>query len=451
VKVLVYGLGRSGLAAARLALSQGHEVQFHEQRADGPDISEALQLGARRIAQVSQAEADVCIAAPGVRIDHADLTALRQRGMEVIGEVEWVWRTVPDAGYVGVSGTAGKGTVTSWITHTLALAGIDALAGGNLDPALAAVARNGATHVVELSSFQLERCPTFAPRVAVLLNLGVDHLDRHGTVSAYHAAKHALLANLTEGSLLVYNGDDPKLRSWAAATPARAVAFSLTPQDEEGAAGAWLDSDGWLQLDSRRLLPAADLGVPGRHNIANALAAALTCRELGVPPDVIARGLASFPGLPGRYSQVAQLQGVTFIEDSIATRPLAVRAALEATPGPVVWLAGGHDKGADIGQFTDLLPGKVVLFIGFGAAGADFCRELEPFVPTIHCSEADGRKALRSALRQATAHLRSNAPFRGTVLLAPLAASFDQFRDYQERAEIFRSEVRRLVLSWTGS
>jgi UDP-N-acetylmuramoylalanine--D-glutamate ligase len=446
--VLVYGLGRSGLAAVRLARSQGQQVTFFEQRETGADISEALASGAVRLGSVSEADAALCIAAPGVPIDHPDLQLLRERGTEVIGEVEWVFRTTSGS-FVGVTGTAGKGTVTSWVTHVLQLAGQDAVAGGNLDPALAAVSRNGATHVVELSSFQLERCPTFAPQIALVLNLGVDHLDRHGTVEAYHAAKRALLANLGPESLFIHNADDPLLRDWAQAAAGQVPVrgFSLT----DASAAAHLRADGQLCLDGQPLLPAAELGVSGRHNIANALAVALACSALGVSREVLAAGLGTFQGLPGRYSRVAQLQGVTYIEDSIATRPLAVAAALEATPGPVVWLAGGHNKGADITAFVEQIRDRVVLFIGFGAAGPEFCRGLEPFVPTILCDQADGRSALRCALEQATRHLRNNAPHHGTVLLAPLAASFDQFSSFQERAETFRSEVRRLELAWTGS
>jgi UDP-N-acetylmuramoylalanine--D-glutamate ligase len=444
VKVLVYGLGRSGLAAAKLTLSQGHDVSFLEQRDSGPDISEALALGARRIRTAAEADASVCIAAPGVPIDHPDLQLLRENGTEVIGEVEWVYRTIPGS-FTGITGTAGKGTVTSWIAHVLRLAGIDAEAGGNLDPALTAVARPGALHVVEMSSFQLERCPTFAPQTAIVLNLGVDHLDRHGSVSTYHATKKALLANLSEESLFIHNADDALLRDWAAETPARSRGFSLQHE-----ATAYLTADGQLHLSGRPLLPAAELGVNGRHNIANALAVALACEEAGVAHEVIARGLATFPGLPGRYSLVTSVGGLNFIEDSIATRPLAVAAALEATPGPVVWLAGGVNKGADITRFADLLRERVVLFVGFGEAGPEFCQALEPFVPTVLCSESDGRSALRCALQHAVAQLSGDGRPQGTVLLAPLAASFDQFRDYRERAEIFRSEVRRLELAWTG-
>lgn len=442
MRILIYGLGRSGTAAARLVHSQGHELEFADARPEGADVDELLDLGATRIASAAESRADLVIAAPGVRMDHPDLAAMAARGVEVIGEVEWVQRSFPDSPIVGVTGTAGKGTVTTWIAHVLKGAGVDVEAGGNLDPALAAVARPGAVLVTELSSFQLERVPNLAPRVAVALNLGSDHLDRYASLAEYHAAKRNLINNLGPDSLLVYNGDDPGLVGWARSTPAPSRAFSLA-----GPADAWLHGEN-LVLDGRPLIAARDLGVPGRHNAANALAVALTADELGVDRDAIRRGLASYGGLPGRYSTVASFGGITFVEDSIATRPLAVAAALAASRPPVVWLAGGHDKGADLKEFRTVASERVGLFIGFGRSGGQFCRELADVVPTLHLDEPDGRKALRAAVRAAVAHLRAHSPRGGTVLLAPLAASFDQFRDYRERADVFRQEVGALEEEW---
>lgn len=444
MRTLVYGLGRSGLAALRLIRAQGHEASFFELREEGDDIEAALALGATRLRDVASADAAVCVAAPGVPIDHPDLASLRASGVEVIGEVAWVARTVPGT-YVGVTGTAGKGTVTRWLADMLAGAGRDAVAGGNLDPALAAVARPGALHVVELSSFQLERVPGFRPRVAVALNLGEDHLDRHGTVASYHRAKRNLIAHLGTEEAFVYNADDPLLRGWADETPAKRLAFSLG-----GPADARLRPDGELELHGAPLLPREALGVQGDHQVANALAVALAAAELGLTHDEIARGLARFEGLPGRYALVAEARGVRFLEDSIATRPLSVRAALEATPAPLVWIAGGRSKGADAGVFRELARERVSLFVGLGEAGPAFAAALADAVPTTVVHEPDGRAAMREAVRLAVAHLRRHHPDGGSVLLAPLAASFDQFRDYGDRAEAFRRAVEE-VARWTPS
>jgi len=447
---LVYGLGRSGLAALRRLVADGHEVAFTDMRAAGADIDEALAMGARRVDDVKawsgawsgapESEArPLVVAAPGVPIDHPDLCALRADGADVIGEVEYVWRTVPGT-YVAVTGTAGKGSVTRWVADTLAAAGLDAVAGGNIDPALAAVARAGAVHVVEMSSFQLERCDRFRPDVAVMLNLGEDHIDRHGSVEAYHAAKRRLTAHLGAGQTLVTNADDPTLERWATEMEgrgARVRRFSLDrPTD------AYLDTErGVLTLDGAPLLQRDDLHVLGAHQVANALAVALSADALGVHATAIAAGLRGFTGLPGRYAAAGAVGSVRFIEDSIATRPLAVAAALQATPRPLVWIAGGQAKGADVAGLTPLVAQRVDLLVAIGASRASLASEFASVVPVVQVDEPDGRDAMRAAVSHALAYLRAEHGGDGHVLLAPLAASFDQFRDYVDRAAAFREAV----------
>ncbi|MEX2535921.1 MAG: UDP-N-acetylmuramoyl-L-alanine--D-glutamate ligase [Trueperaceae bacterium] len=449
MRVLIYGLGRSGLAVARLCHSQGHRLTFYEQREEGDDVRALLAMGAKRL-DGDQIIADlpvpnICIAAPGVPIDHPHLRALRSREVETIGEVEWVYRTVPGE-MIGVTGTAGKGTVTRWIADTLSMAGIDARAGGNIDPALSEVAEPGATLVVELSSFQLERCPTLRPGTAVLLNLGSDHLDRHGSIDNYHAAKRNLLAGLGPRQLFIHNADDPVLARWARESNSRTSGFSVA-----GEAAAWLSSGGVLHLGESPLLHADELQVSGRHHLANALAVALACREQGLDLDEIRAGLAGFTGLPGRYSAAGRVGDVRFIEDSIATRTLSVAAALAATPAPIVWIAGGQSKGADVHELEDLIRERVRLFIGIGESGPGLRETVGQWVPSHLCVERDGSAALRCAVRAALQHLKAHSPLGGTVLLAPLAASFDQFRDYRERADAFRAVVRAEEQAWTLS
>lgn len=457
--LLVYGLGRSGGAVVARAREAGTPVLWFDARADGPDVDAALAAGAERIARVDEAlrrrvPPRTCVAAPGVPYDHPDLERLRAAGIETIGEVVWVLRTCP-ARTVGVTGTAGKGTVTRWIADGLLAAGVDAIAGGNIVPALAAVARPGATLVIELSSFQLERAPGLRPDVAVVLNLGVDHLDRHGTVAAYHEAKRALVRELGPRETFVANADDPRVAAWSDASAARVRRFSL-----EGPADAWLERGaGIVRLDGEPLLRVADLRVVGEHQVANALAVALALEAHGLPREAVAAALRAFAGLPGRYASVGTLGEVRFIEDSIATRPLAVAAALRATPGPVVWLAGGVDKGADVEELGPLLRGRVALTLGLGASGSAYAAAAARHVPAEVVAERDGRAALRAAVRRAWGELRDRHGGRGAVLLAPLAASFDQFRDYAERAAAFREAVADLArevardegVTWTPS
>lgn len=445
VPLLVYGLGRSGGAVVARARADGERVLFVEARADGDDVRAAEALGAERAADAADAlrrhpAPTVCVAAPGVPIDHPDLERLRAAGVAVIGEVVWVMGRTRAAHVVGVTGTAGKGTVTRWTADVLVGAGFDAVAGGNLDPALAAVARPGATWVVELSSFQLERSPGLRPDVAVVLNLGVDHLDRHRDVAAYHEAKRALVRDLDARSTFVANADDPKVAAWADASRARVRRFALgRPAD------AWWDrTGGALWLDGRPLVHASELRVRGPHLVADALAVALASDALGAPRAAIADGLRAFAGLPGRHVEVGRLGGVRFVDDSIATRPLAVEAALRACDPPVVWLAGGVDKGAEVAALAESLRDRVVLTLGIGASGAAYAAAAAAFAPAEVAPPGDGAATLAWAVDRAYAELRDRHAGVGTVLLAPLAASFDQFRDYAHRGATFRAAAAAL-------
>lgn len=447
MSVLVYGLGRSGRAAATLLRRQGREVLLYDANPDPDEVAQLQALGCSWTDAPRDAKVEQCIAAPGVPWDHPDLCALRARQIDTIGEVEWVQRTIP-ATLIGITGTAGKTTVTRWLEWVLQRAGHDAVAGGNVDPALAAVAAEGKTLVVELSSFQLERCPTLKPKVAVLLNLGEDHLDRHRSVAAYHAAKYRLIANLDAHDTLVFNQDDPTVRRWAEASPAQCVGYSLRES-----------AHGYLDRTTQELVIALPhetlrmnvqaLQVNAQHYYSNALAVALSGAALGLSREQIRTGLTSFSGVPGRYSLVAQVAGVRFIEDSIATRTLAVKAALEATPGPIAWIAGGQDKGARFEELAALIERKVVLFLAIGSCAAAFATHAARYSQTRLCQDPDGERALADAVRQAFEFLARHHPGEGTVLLAPLAASFDQFRDYRHRAEAFRRAVREMEVSWT--
>lgn len=432
--VLVYGLGRSGGAVARLLRQQGIEVWTYDAKA--PQGDDLASRGCHPTDTPLDTPAELCVAAPGVPYTHPDLVALRARGLETIGEVEWVYRSVP-AEIIGITGTAGKTTTTRLVSHILTGAGFNAPAGGNVDPALSAVAEPGATLVTELSSFQLERCPTLTPSIAVLLNLGIDHLDRYATVAAYHAAKRQLLKNLGPAETLVYNHDDPIAKSWADASPACHQSFSTVEPEADAHLGG-----NTLILHGRPLVSTAELQLSGQHHLANALAATLVCAAKGLSDETISAGLKSFLGVPGRYSLVGEAAGVRFIEDSIATRTLAVQRALEATPAPIVWLVGGQDKGAALAPLEALVRERVAHCIGFGEAGPYFTRALSRWTETSIVTGADGETTMTKAVQLGSKLLESSG---GTVLLAPLGASFDQFRDYKERAEAFSRAARQML------
>lgn len=523
--ILVYGLGRSGKAVCRLLAAQGHAFVVIDEGvakhlANNPadnnpandsanssannaeaardDVAFVTALGGALVgtlehlpSSISPCSISTCIAAPGVSWQHPDLVTLRAGGTETIGEVEWVYRTLiapaKQAGFdvtlIGITGTAGKTSTTHWTHALLEQAGKRALTGGNTGTALADVVLeagfvanlrelNGVTLVTELSSFQLERCPQLRPDIAVILNLGVDHIDRHGTVRDYHRAKKNLLNNLTEEDTFIYNADDPKLAAWAKETPAKALGFSSTlPQPvnhldtlvSPAATSRFpaYQQEGTLWLEQHPLVNTGELSVQGNHQHHNALAVALVGQVCGLERDTIKQALQAFTGVSGRYAQVADIAGVRFVEDSIATRTLAVKAALEATPAPIVWLAGGQDKGAETDSLRELVRDKVRLLIGIGEAGRTFADAFADVTNVRVCEEADGECALAQACQWGLEGLREVAretpdistdistdiPNRGTVLLAPLAASFDQFADYHARAQAFRRVVAALAQS----
>ena len=530
--ILVYGLGRSGKAVCRLLAAQGCAFAVVDERvikdpeAARDDIAFVKDLGGTLLGRLEHSEQtfSYCIAAPGVPWQHRDLVTLRAGGTETIGEVEWVYRTlvVPakQAGHgvtlIGITGTAGKTSTTHW-THTLlAQAGKRTLTGGNTGTALADVVveagfvanpaeLDGVTLVTELSSFQLERCPELRPDIAIILNLGVDHLDRHGTVRDYHLAKKNLLNNLTAQDTFIYNADDPKLAAWAKETPAKALGFSsalphpvshmdmptpatnISPADIPVTDTSVTDTSvtdtlsteavtlnrypayqykETLWLEQQPLIDTRELRVQGNHQHHNALAVALAGHACGLEKDTIKEGLRAFAGVPGRYAQVAEIAGVRFVEDSIATRTLAVKAALEATPAPIVWLVGGQDKGAETDSLRALVRDKVRLLIGIGEAGRMFAEVFAEVTRVRVCEEAAGERALAQACQwglEALGEMARETPTEtpteipteipntpntlGTILLAPLAASFDQFVDYQARAQAFRRVVAALVQS----
>jgi UDP-N-acetylmuramoylalanine--D-glutamate ligase len=441
MNILVYGLGRSGLAVTKLLKNQGHHVLAYDESPKNADVDELRRLGVPLTLILTTEEVDVCIAAPGVPYERSGLVELRERGIETIGEVEWVYRTIP-ATFIGVTGTAGKGSVTRWLADMLALGGLPAKAGGNIDPALSAVAEEGDVLVTELSSFQLERCPTLKPKIAIITNLGVDHLDRHGTVQAYHEAKRNILKNQDNDGIFIYNREDPTLCSWASTSVAKTFSFS-TSSLEADACLVERGDDIWLRLHDTDLIATSEMQQKGTHQLANALAVALAAKEMGLDNETIKRGLRSFKGIEGRYSVVRKLNEITFIDDSIATRTLAVKAALESTPSPIVWIAGGADKGATFEELETLVKNKVSLFVGIGEAGQIFAERVKPLTKTIVVAEKNGEAALRFACEEGVRHLQKHGN-KGTILLAPLAASFDQFKDYKDRAATFKRVVNDL-------
>lgn len=429
--ILVLGLGVSGRSAAVFCAERGGRVVAADERpaeALGPLPELAgveLRLGAPF---PDPAGFDLVVPSPGVR---------RERwagARRAWGDLELAWRTLP-VPIVAVTGTNGKSTTTLLVEAMLRAAGLRARAAGNVGtPALSLVSEPLDVAVLEVSSFQLEATEGFRPRVAVVLNVTPDHFDRHGDLAGYVRAKARILANQQPEDAAVLNARDPLVRGMAAQARGRVLFFDASGPVERGVgfdAGAALLRDG----DSLRRIPLDDLRLVGAHNRDNALAALAALHAFGVDPDKGLDGLTSFRGLPHRCERVAERDGVTWVNDSKATNPGAACRSLEGFAGPVVWIAGGRNKGLAFDELARAATGRVRCAILIGEAAGEIERAL-----------ADRVEVRRAPDLTAAVRLAGDAARRGdVVLLAPACASHDQFRSFEERGERFRALVRERV------
>ncbi len=443
-RVLVVGLARSGLAAARFLRRRGAIVRATDQApaerlgaavAELEALGVELELGGHR--EESFLSADLVVVSPGVPLSLAPLAAARRRGVPVIGELELAFRCVAEP-ILAVTGTNGKTTVTELAGAMLSASGKKVFVGGNIGTPLIAYAEAAAPAeilVVEVSSFQLDGCETFRPRVGVLLNLTADHLDRYPDFDAYAASKMRLFRRQGPEDTAVLNADDAEIASRAGGIAARRLRFSrrLPPGEVEASVGPEAIAvriPGGIAAE----IPLRDFRAPGAHNRENAAAAALAALACGATPEGVRRALAAYRPGAHRLERVAVVEGVTFINDSKATNVDAVRRGLESLEGPVVLLMGGVDKGGDFRALGEALASRVreVLLLG---GQERIRRELSGTVPLREVS------SMREAVEEAFAA----CPAGGTVLLAPGGASFDRYADYRERGEDFRREVLRLA------
>ena len=447
----VIGLGRSGISAARLLHAQGHSVWLLEKRQTPQLHSKAevlrqeglhVQLNCS-LAYLEQLKPQAVALSPGVPWTDPILVQLRCRGVPVYGETELAWQTMTSAPWICITGTNGKTTITSMVSHLLQQAGQDAPACGNsgaVATELALECRAGRRPdwlVAELSSFQIEASPTVTPHISIWSTLTPDHLDRHGSFAAYAAIKAALV---TRSAIPVLNGDDPEIwrrracwptarwitcRSGSALQPHRRAALSI--------------EQGMVTAPSGPLFSADVLSLPGQHNRINMLLATAAVLEAGLQPSQIEDGLRSFPGVPHRLETIACHQGVTYINDSKATNYDAARTALEALDGPLVLLAGGRAKQGDAQAWLEAIIAKAAAVICYGEAGDAFTTQVQQSCPHILCQQLPG---LQEAVPQS--HSLALDLGAATVLLSPACASFDQYSNFEARGDHFRALVKAL-------
>lgn len=432
----VVGLGATGLSCVRFLRARGQRVSVADSRPDPPGLAELrrhwpeVEVHTGDFGAAGLADADILVMSPGVPLSTPAVQAAIEAGVPITSDIELFHQSFTGR-LVLITGSNAKSTVTSWLADMAERAGLAHVVGGNLGrPALELLDEAAELAIVELSSFQLELLPPLVSEVATVLNVSKDHLDRYPSFAAYHQAKLRIHRGARR---IVFNRADARTRP---ATTAPTLSFGLDPADEGDFGLIGRDGRQWLARGREAWLAGDEVGLPGRHNRANALAALALGQAIDLPRPAMLDSLRHFAGLAHRCELVARLGGVRYVNDSKGTNVGATLAAIEGlgeeAPGRLLLLAGGQGKGAD---FSPLAPAvrqycKAVFLYGEDAA--------------VLAAALDGKVHRLTTLEAALEAANAVAEAGDTVLLSPACASFDQFRDFQHRGEVFRTRVEAL-------
>lgn len=458
----VIGLGKSGIAAARLLKQTGWQVtvsdrntsellcqQQQQLKREGivVDLNHSLKLDTSDLPQL-------VVVSPGVPWDSPTLVRAREIGIEVIGEMELAWRHLQSCPWVAITGTNGKTTTTALIAAIFQTAGFHAPACGNIgyaacDLALEALGDpletqnfNGNKHldwvIAEISSYQIESSPSIAPDVGVWTTFTPDHLSRHGTLEHYYNIKTHLLH---QSKQQVMNGDDAYLQrsgvnNWSNAcwTTVKGKANLIG----DPAMGAYIE-DGWVVAQGEPIVAVTALRMVGEHNQQNLLMAVLAARLAGIEKDAISQAIADFPGVPHRLEHICTWQGIDFINDSKATNYDAAQVGLASVNSPVILIAGGEAKAGNDSSWIKTIQGKAAAVLLIGNAATAFAQRLDQVGYSNHEIVETMERAVPKAAALAKQH------FARVVLLSPACASFDQYQSFEQRGDRFRQLCTTLL------
>lgn len=438
-KVLVLGLARSGQAAARLLKKLGAIVTVNDSQpfSDNPSAQELLEEGITVICghhplELLDEAFELVVKNPGIPYTNEMLIKAKQKKLPIWTEVELAYR-ISEAPIIGITGSNGKTTTTTMIGAIFAASQKKGILSGNIGYPASEVAQSvtKTDHLVmELSSFQLMGIAAFKPHIGVITNLESSHLDYHGSFANYVAAKWRLQENMTAADYLVLNGNQASLEDLSLKTKAKVLFFSSQKEVE----GAYLKDD-WLYFQEEAIMPAKELGVPGEHNIENALAAIIVARLAGIETAVIRQALTTFSGVKHRLQFVSTIKGVSFYNDSKSTNSLATQKALSGFDNnKVLLIAGGLDRG---NTFEELIPDflglKGLIVLG---ESKDSLKQVA-MIAKVPVFEVD-------SIAQATQKAFALASAGDTVLLSPANASWDRYRNFEERGDDFLKEVAKL-------
>ena len=443
-RVLVVGLGKSGVASALFLKAKGAHVTVSDAKSEDQlsesipvllDAGIAVETGGH--GERTFHGQDLIVVSPGVPVDAPPLVQARALGETVIGEIELAAQFFPGT-IIAITGSNGKTTTTTLAGEIIAAGGFRTIVGGNIGtPAISLVeaATPDTIAVLEVSSFQLETIQTFHPKVAVVLNVTPDHLDRHGTFEAYVNAKARIFENQRESDFAVLNADDATCVALAARTRAKVFWFSRNKEVNQGACardGQIIFRDSKTQTE---IMPISDLPLKGAHNLENVLAAICVGTVMGCKPEPMRRAVRDFKAVEHRLEYVATIGGVEYYNDSKATNVDATIKALESFPANIHIILGGKDKGSDYSVLKDLLRQRAKRVYTIGAAAEKIESQVGDSVEIVHAETLD----------VAVKRIASTAAAGDVVLLAPACASFDQFRNYEERGRVFKNLVCALA------
>ncbi len=443
-RVLVVGLGKSGVASALFLKSRGAQVTVSDSKPQDQlkqeiplllDHGVTVETGGH--GDRTFREKDLIVVSPGVPVDAPPLVQARTLGETVIGEIELAARFLPGP-IVAITGSNGKTTTTTLAGEILSAGGLKTVVGGNIGTPAISLADGSDTEtaaVLEVSSFQLETIQTFRPRVAVILNITPDHLDRHRTFAAYTSAKARIFENQQADDFAVLNADDATCMTLLDRTKAQVLTFSRRKEVEPGAhvrQGMILVSRGGKPVE---IMPVSEIPLKGNHNVENVLAAILVGIVMNCEPQQIRKAVQNFKAVEHRIEYVATIRGVEYYNDSKATNVDATIKAIESFPANIHLILGGKDKGSDYSVMNDLLRQRVKRIYTIGAAAEKIESQVSGAADLVRAVTLD------SAVKMAGETARPG----DVVLLAPACASFDQFQNYQQRGTVFKQAVRALA------
>jgi UDP-N-acetylmuramoylalanine--D-glutamate ligase len=442
-KVTVVGAARSGIGAARLLSATGASVFVSDVSPAGKLTGNLMELKKSGIPFEAGGhtdrvyDADLIVVSPGVPSDSEIIREARLRGIRIVSEVEMAsWFCA--AKIAAVTGTNGKTTTVTLLGRLLADANVQSVTAGNIGTAFSGVAAGAGRDsvvVLEVSSFQLDHVEVFRPEVSVILNITPDHLDRYGgSFERYAKSKCRIFENQGNGDTVIYNADDPETKARVerlAPAGVRRLTFGLAEPAGDGA----FRRDGWMVVRTggreENVIREAEIGIPGVHNLCNAMAAALAAFSLGVKPEPARTTLAEFKGVEHRLEFVRELRGVRYVNDSKATNVDSVWYALQSFTSPIVLILGGRDKGNDYSKIAPLVSRSVRSIVAVGESADKVVKLFSGTVPV----------AKAASMNEAVERSAAAASQGDVVLLSPACASFDWFDNYEHRGRVFKEAV----------